>query len=397
MKQKPHFLTSLLLPRLQDIFFIGILLFVCSQGFRLLNGDGDLGRHITIGNFILSNRTIPTQDIFTHTMRYKDFVPHEWLTGAIFALSVRLLRLDGTLIVTGIVLASAFTIVYKQTIERGVFHLSAMLVTALAALASFLHWLVRPHIFSYLFIAVWVSILERAVKKDGKIKLWILPVVMLLWANSHGGFFLGFLILGTYFAGWMWEFWNNQSTKQTGIFLASSGVLSFAASFINPAGNHLWITSTGLIGKSFIINRTVEYLSPNFHNTSTWPFLAMLTLIILFSWNSRILRMHELLLFAGFTILSLYMARNIPLFAIIVAPYLGQLIQPALDRISKLKNIDDTITNIETNLRGILFPVTSIVFIAIAFQSNIRLDVWQRGNIHDPSKFPVDAVNWKFR
>jgi len=393
MKQRSGSITPYLLPRLQDILFIGLLFFVCTQGFRMLNGDGDLGRHITIGNYILDTGAIPTRDIFTHTMTGEEFVPHEWLAGVIFALATRLLGLSGDVLVAGIIIAFAFTIVYKQTIDRGVFRLVAMLITALAALASFLHWLVRPHIFSFLFIVVWISLLEAVVKKDKK-NLWALPVIMLIWANTHGGFFLGFLILGTYFAGWAWEYWKGQATKETGIFLLVTGALSFAVSFINPAGTHLWITSAGLIGKSFIINNTSEYLSPNFHITSTWPFLAMLTLIFLFSWNNQKLRMHELMLMAGFTILSLYMGRNISLFAIITAPYLGMVIQPALDGIERLKKTDESLVSVEANLKGIFFPVLAVILITVAFLSNVRLDVWQKGNIHDASRFPVDAVNW---
>jgi hypothetical protein len=393
MKQKPGLVTSYLLPRLQDIFFIGILFFVCTQGFRLLNGDGDLGRHITIGNYVLNNWTIPTRDIFSHTMTGAYLVPHEWLAGVIFALATRLLGLNGDVLVAGIVISSAFTIVYKQTVDRGVFRLIALGITAWAALASFLHWLVRPHLFSFLFIAVWILILEKAVSNK-KRNLWTLPVIMLIWANTHGGFFLGFLILGAYFTGWIWEYWQGRSDKETGIHLASVGILSFAVSFINPAGTHLWITSAGLIGKSFIINNTSEYLSPNFHITSTWPFLVMLSLGLVLSWNSNKLRMYELLLLMGWTILSLYMARNIPLYAIVTAPYLGVLIQPALDGFAKLKKINDSLTGVEINLKGIVFPILAIILITTAFLSGVRLDVQQRGNIHDPSRFPVDAVNW---
>jgi hypothetical protein len=392
MQQKPG-IISYFLPRLQDLFFIGILFFVCTQGFRLLNGDGDLGRHITIGNYVLDHWAVPTRDIFSHTMTGQPLVPHEWLAGVIFALATRLLGLNGDVLVTGILIASAFTIVYKQTVDRGVFRLVALFIVAWAALASFLHWLVRPHVFSFLFIAVWTLILEAAVNNK-KRNLWPLPIIMLIWANTHGGFFLGFLILGAYFAGWIWEYWHGQATKETGIFLASVGILSFAASFINPAGSHLWITSAGLIGKSFIINNTSEYLPPNFHITSTWPFLAMLVAGLIFSWNNKLLRMHELFLLSGWTILSLYMARNIPLYAIVTAPYLGAVIQPALNSFPRLQKINESLLNVEVNLKGIFFPVLAVILITVGFLSNMRFDVNQRGNIHDSSRFPVEAVNW---
>ena len=291
MKQKLNLIAPYLLPRLQDLLFIGIFLFVCSQGFRLLNGDGDLGRHITLGNYILDHWVVPTHDIFSNTMAGKDLVPHEWLAEVFFALATRMLGLSGDVIIAGIVIATAFVITYKQTVNRGVSRLFALLIVAWAVIASFLHWQVRPHIFTFLFVAIWTFILEQVVDKK-KIGIWVLPLIMLIWANVHGGFFLGFVILGAYFAGWAWEYWQGLASKETGIYLVTAGFWSFVVSFINPAGWNLWITSTGLIGKRFIIDNTSEYLSPNFHIISTWPFLIMEILSNLLLGTSNQLRKH---------------------------------------------------------------------------------------------------------
>lgn len=396
MKQKTNRAIPFLLPRLQDILFIGILLFVCTQGFRLLNGDSDLGRHLTIGNYVLGNWSVPTHDIFSHTMRGEYLVPHEWLLGVVFALVTRAMGLNGAVLISGIVIASSFVFVYRQSLDRGVFRLAALLITAWAVLASFIHWQVRPHIFTFLFVAVWTSILEQAVNNK-KVQVWVLPTIMLIWANSHGGFFLGFIILGAYFAGWIWEYWQGQASKETGIYLVTAGISSFIISFINPAGIHLWITSAGLISKQFIIDNTSEYLSPNFHTTSTWPFLMMLIAgIFLLGSSKNKLRIHELFMLLGWTALSLYMARNIPLYAIVIAPYLGYLLQPVLSQSELLNQINDAITNVEVGqqLRGIVYPVLATVLIGLAFASGVRFDLAQKGNQHDPTKFPVDAVNW---
>jgi len=393
MKQKLNLIAPYLLPRLQDLLFIGIFLFVCSQGFRLLNGDGDLGRHITLGNYILDHWVVPTHDIFSNTMAGKDLVPHEWLAEVFFALATRMLGLSGDVIIAGIVIATAFVITYKQTVNRGVSRLFALLIVAWAVIASFLHWQVRPHIFTFLFVAIWTFILEQVVDKK-KIGIWVLPLIMLIWANVHGGFFLGFVILGAYFAGWAWEYWQGLASKETGIYLVTAGFWSFVVSFINPAGWNLWITSTGLIGKRFIIDNTSEYLSPNFHIISTWPFLIMVILSILLLGTSNQLRKHEIFLFAGWTALSLYMARNIPLYAIVAAPYFGILIQPALDRSVRLRQLNNVLSNMEVQLKGFVYPILTVLLVTYLFFSGVRMDPLQMGNQHDPAKFPVDAASW---
>lgn len=393
MKQKLALAVPYIVPRLQDVLFISLFFFVYTQGFRMLNGDGDLGRHLTIGNYILTHWVVPTHDIFTHTMAGKPFVPHEWLAEVVFALAARIHGLDGDVLVAAAIIATAFTLVYKQTIRHNASHVVALFVTLWAALASYLHWLVRPHIFTFLFVTIWVLLLEKVVHEE-KIHIWLLPTIILIWANTHGGFFLGFLILGAYFAGWAWEYRLGQSTKETGIFLALTAISSFAVSFINPTGWHLWITSTGLISKSFIINHTSEYLSPNFHQVNTWPFLVMVAVILILSWNNNRLRMHELLLLAGWTILSLYMARNIPLYAIITAPYLGVLIQPLLNNSIKLQRMENVLQDMEVKLKGGLYPIISAIIVASLFISGVRLDPAQRGNVYDASVFPVNATNW---
>ena len=50
----------------------------------------------------------------------------------------------------------------------------------------------RPTVVTFLGIAVFVSILET------RRFLWWLPPIALLWANCHGGFFLGWIVLLAY-------------------------------------------------------------------------------------------------------------------------------------------------------------------------------------------------------
>ena len=76
--KKTHPMLAYLLPQPRDILFIGVFFSMVFGGPRLFTNDGDLGRHITIGNYILDTGTIPTRDIFSHTMAGERLVPHEW-------------------------------------------------------------------------------------------------------------------------------------------------------------------------------------------------------------------------------------------------------------------------------------------------------------------------------
>lgn len=375
---------AFLIPRFQDAIFMGILLAATSLGGLLLNGDGDLGRHITIGRYILTSGTIPVRDIFSHTMTGERLVPHEWLAQATFAVVHALLGLTGIVLLVSVVIATAFTLAYREMLRRKVFRILALLIAMLAAYASVLHWLARPHIFTFLFTAVWAYQLENE-----RSRVWLFALVMLLWANTHGAFIAGFVIWGAHLVGWMWEYWQRQATKETGIRLITIGVTSFAASLINPAGWHLWGTSLGYFGNQFLVDQTIEYQSPNFHNWSTWPFVIMLVLGILATGLGSRLRPHESLLFAGWTLLSLYSARNIPLFAVIVAPYLGTAVQQLTAQSSILGRVDQRLTLVEKALRGAVWPIVLTILLGLSL-----LRQPGTSNQFSEARFPVQAVDW---
>src|SRR5262249_58379196 len=79
----------------------------------------------------------------------------------------------------------------------GIHWLVALLWTCLAALASSAGWVARPNLFTMLFVVI----VARAVVRYhiGAISfrrlLWLCPMFT-LWANIHGGFIAGFMILG---------------------------------------------------------------------------------------------------------------------------------------------------------------------------------------------------------
>ena len=385
--------VAFLLPRLQDIFFICILMAGALYGPRLFNLDGDLGRHITIGKYILANKIIPTADIFSHTLTGKILVPHEWLAQVLFSATNTLLGLSGVVLLAILIIATTFTLTYRETIKRGTFRLVALFVSLWAAMASSLHWLARPHIFTFLFLALWTYELEHLVEKKSN-RVWIFPLFMLTWVNTHGAFIAGFVVLGAYAAEWLWNFLQHRADKEIGRSIFMIGISSFAVSFINPSGYHLWATSIGYVGNKYLVDHTMEYMAPDFHLAGTWPFLFMLASLLFLLGQGAKLKLRESILLAGWAAMSLYSARNIPLFAIIAAPILGTLIQSSLGKIPFLVKQDEGLLNIENQLRGILFPVISILLLAFAFTRDLKLDSAQLGNHYDPSVFPVNAVNW---
>jgi hypothetical protein len=390
-KTSPIF--AYLLPQPRDILFIGVFFSIIFGGPKLFTNDGDLGRHITIGNYILDTGSIPTRDIFSNTLLGQRLVPHEWLAEVIFALAHRVMGLSGDVLVAALLGAFTILIVYQELIKRGNFRLVALFVATWVTVVSSVHWLARPHMFTFFFVVLWTYGLEHFYKNE-KIKIWIFPLLMLVWVNTHGAFIAGFVVWGTYIVDWLWEFSQGRGTKEMGKQLFLIGVLSFAVTFINPAGVYLWGTSVGYVGNNFMTSHTVEYLSPDFHEKDMWPFMFMVAFALFALIQERKLQVLEALLLAGWTILSLYSVRNMPLFAVITAPIYGELIQPWAEKILNwLKRASGPRESVNI-LRGYVWIIVPILFLGSVLWRGSPIDQKGTGNIFLPNVMPVQAVDW---
>ncbi|MFU8774019.1 MAG: hypothetical protein ACNA8H_16570, partial [Anaerolineales bacterium] len=394
-------------------------------GPRIFNNDGDLGRHITIGNYIIDNRTIPTEDIFSHTMAGERLTPHEWLAQVAFALVHRMLGLDGVVLFSALLIAVTFTICYRQCQHRSGLVLVSLGFAILAAATASLHWLARPHLFTLLFVVLWVGILERI--RRGETQRWyMLPILMLFWANTHGAFIAGFVIWGIYLVGDMGQTWLNPGRQRSPIpgeavedldsiasersftpgfksYLAG-GLVSLVVTSLNPAGLHLWATTFGFLRSRYLVSHTVEYMPPNFHNISTWPFMLMIVLSLLllgfksgFKPASTQASVVHILLLSAWTAMGLYSARNIPIYALLVAPILAEILGNNLRvglKSSWFVKFNRRLSTVEASLRGGVWSILGVIFITLALMGGARLDYDQQGNRYDPTVFPVQAVDW---
>lgn len=391
--KKPSLLLRYLLPQPRDILFIGVFFSIVFGGPRLFNNDGDLGRHITIGNYILETGMIPTSDLFSHTLYGERLVPHEWLAQVLFALAHRVMGLSGDVLLAALLGALTILIVYEELIKRGTLRLVALFVSALVAVVSSVHWLARPHMFTFLLVALWAYGLERFYKNENK-RIWLFPLLMLLWVNTHGAFIAGFVILGAYGADWLWEYLRGRGAKAMGWQLLLVGILSFAVTFINPSGWYLWGTSVGYVSNDFMTSHTVEYLSPDFHERDVWPFLFMIAFALFALTQDRKLQLRDALLLAGWTAMSLYSVRNLPLFAVITAPTYAVLVQDWAEKMLNWLKPASGPRESENTLRGYVWVVATILFFGFVLGRGIPIDQKGTGNVWLPDKMPVQAVDW---
>ncbi|MDH7488285.1 MAG: hypothetical protein QHH80_02100 [Anaerolineae bacterium] len=377
-----------LCPRLADVLFLAIFASVLLEGPHLFNADGDLGRHITIGRYILSTHSIPTRDLFSHTMAGQPLALHEWIAQVIFAWTHEVLSLGGPVLVTALVLAACLSFLYYDSVRRSGLPLLSALFVLWAAAASTLHWLARPHVFTFGMLAVWTWLLER-VARNQRTPAWLFGACMLVWANTHGAFLAGFAVWAIYLASDIIEARGFRRPGRAKVLL-SVGLVAFAATLVNPVGIDLWRTVFGFLSSSYLVSHTVEYQSPDFHSPNSWPFLLSTVLcIVALAFNRKRVPLRYALLLGAWTGMGLYSARNIPLYAIVATPILGD-VTSGLVSSERWRAIETNILRIDQSVRGWALPVLSILAAVVLLSTPAA----QARNVFDPSLFPVHAVDW---
>ena len=390
--------TKLLLPRMETILLMALFWSIAASGPRILNFDGDLPRHILLGQLIRERMEVPLTDEFSFRTEGYPSIPHEWLSQVLFSTAFDLLGLSGVVLLTALIVTAAWAIVYQEASRRANHLFISLFVTALGISASMIHVLPRPHIVTYLFSALWIVVLQQILTQKPRLWIW-LPILMLLWVNLHGMFILGVITWGIFFLG---SFLENPRrewfTQPATLSLLLGGGASLIATFLSPSGANIWKAITSLGSNSYITSRIPEYQSPNFHIPETWPFILLLMIVIIgFARTHKKIDWTSILLTIAFTGIALYSSRMIPLFAIVVVPiaagalgdWLGQKTPE-----SPFARIERNFSTINNTSGGWVWIAVLVVAVAAIFRSGSAIDPAGEGNAFDGRFFPVQAVGW---
>jgi len=351
METRPQFAIKLL-PSLTDFAFLMpvVFLFGRMEGAKTLLGDCDTGWHIRTGEWILGNGWVPSRDIFSFSKPGAPWFAWEWLSDLLFAKLNALGGLQAVVLFSIMLLSITFTALFLE-LRRKANPIVAISVTMLAAAASSIHWLARPHLFTLFFVVLFYAALERV--REGRTRLAgvpylvILPVVTVLWTNLHAGFFVGALMIAAFGAGELLTiaFSADRSLREPAwrnsraYFLSSFACM--AASLINPYTYRLHVHMAQYLRDPFNSQHVMEFLSPTFHHPMAVFFEAMLVLSVATAiWSASRGRFAEPLLMLVWAHGSLLAARNIPIFMIAAAPPVAAAIQEWLLLLPEIRVAD---------------------------------------------------------
>ena len=205
--------------------------------------DPDIWWHIKVGDTILNTHRWPTTDVYSFTVSGQPWFAYEWLGEVVLALANRIGGVRGleTLLIalgSAIMLALYGLATARSGNSKAGFAASSVLLVL--ATASFS---LRPQMLGYLFLILTLLALERF--RQGKPKsLWFIPVMMLLWVNTHGSWIIGLGAVLVYWISGLVEFRagdldTRRWTKKERIGISWVFLLSVAALPITPYGTRI--------------------------------------------------------------------------------------------------------------------------------------------------------------
>ena len=199
---------------------------------------------------------------------------HEWLSEVLLALAFRAGGWSGVVLITGAAVALAALIVGLSAARelRGA-PLIATVAIGLSLVTANL--LARPHVLALPLAAAWGAVLIAA-RDRGRAPPLGLALLMTAWANMHGGFIFGLLLIGPFALEAMTE------APVGARFLAVRAWATFAlvalvAALINPYGVDVLFLPFRLMSVGNL-SRISEWRPQDFSHVGTME-LALLTLL----------------------------------------------------------------------------------------------------------------------
>ncbi len=155
--------------------------------------DGDSFWHLAAGDWMIAHGAVPHDDPFSYTFAGAPWVSHEWLSEVLMAASFRAAGWSGVVVLTALAAALAMFQLARH-LGRWLPPGPSLLLLLLAGSCIASYLLARPHILALPALEAWIAGLFIA-RSVGRAPSWRLLPVMCMWANLHGGFIIGLLMV----------------------------------------------------------------------------------------------------------------------------------------------------------------------------------------------------------
>lgn len=255
-----------------------VLFLVVLTGITLV--DPDYFWHLRTGQYIVETGGLPVGDPYSFTAPGKPWVLHEWLFEVVLYEVYAALGTAGVkLLCAG--LAIATLVVSYGTANRIVNRptLAYILTLVFFVVAAF-GISPRPQLVTYLCFAVALRVLVEFKHSAKTVAIWLLPPLMAIWVNFHGGYVSGIALMMLFcVCEWIMHLVRTGDVEQRRALKRLSIAVAAAvlATLANPYFIDHWLYPFQLMSMDAVKSYINEWQSPNFHQP--WP-LGYLALVL---------------------------------------------------------------------------------------------------------------------
>jgi hypothetical protein len=250
---------SIALAKLDCKFQASLVALLISLVFYLVSVtqvDSDLWSHHRFSTDLLRSAFFGHQSYCPGPASAFQWLDHQWLSQLAFSV---LLQTNGWLGVVWLkIIVSCVTLVFafnRLCRHRADIFSKAYIVLPAVALLCPYFWAARPQVFSYLCLAIFLTLLQSAFEKSDMRLLW-LPLLFTVWANLDGAMIIALLALSVYLIARTVPLLRCSTSEGAIAILWMIFAASFAGAGINPYGAGLLL---------FLLNPNVL---PNLGGTS---------------------------------------------------------------------------------------------------------------------------------
>jgi hypothetical protein len=354
--------------------------------------DPDFWWHLRIGRWMVDHGRLPSTDIFTHTVPSHVWTDHEYLTEILMWLVYSSTGVVGLAIAFGLVTWAGFWLIYQQVSRRQPWVIVGIGL-AIGAVAGSPIWGPRAQMITFFLTCLELYWLQAYLSGRSR-AIQLFPLVMVLWANLHGGWVIGFVWLGVALVaeliGWVWDR-ENPAHRAHVRLLAIITAASVVAVAATPHGLSLYpypFQTQGSVAQQRLI---VEWFSPDFHQVYLRPFEAMVFLVII-GFALKRPSLYELLLALGALGLALQSVRNVALFVAVATPVMINSYSSYWKELSQARG-----WKLELPPRRIFAVITAIVLAVIGLATTLHVADSvspARQQSLDTASYPVGAADW---
>ena len=319
-------------PAMLAVFLVGRV-FYEARNFAV---DPDLWWHVRLGQDILASSHWPTVDPYSWTIAGTPWLAYEWLGDVVIGLVAKLGGIVGLALLLFVASSAVMLALYAYTTRRSGSAKAGFIVSLALCSLAFASFNLRPQMFGYLFIVLTLIVLHRF-REGLRGALYCLPLLFLVWINTHGSWVIGLGIFLVFICTGFFEIsWGNVDARrwmrQERMQLEVVFLLCLAAIPLTPYGTRLaaypFMVASSL---PLNVNNISEWLPMPFNLVGGKLFLAVVLAFFLAQLLSpvRLLLSDVILLFGGIVMaclhvrfLMLFVPFSAPLLAIVLARWM---------------------------------------------------------------------------